>query len=487
MADPTTVQDPYAADDTDSLLGEGSDSQGMPDDAGSSQVITRSGSRAPNSDRYRAAVSNMKSLRDQYATVSGQEADAYAQQRETLQKATERLMSLQAGPTQDELHARLAAALTGGGGQGATIARVGQTNADFLKERRESEAAKASLLATYAQQGTTAQLGQANAQESKIATLMRLGQSDLNNSSNSLTKSTEDKVPTSMPQVIPDGNGGVKPNPEYIKFMANLAGARTAATTAARNGPEELTDDEKRIGDQIVAGELPPMPMSQRNPRAMRINAYADRVSKDGGGNGVSSIGYKMRQDAYKAFGAGSQGNKVRSMDVSVSHMNTLEGLINAVQNHDYTALNHWGNIFASQTGNPAPAEFDAAADIVSKELVAGIVQGGGVGPERERAAESLSKDHAPQTLRGVLAIYKHLLGGQLNGLQNQYVSTMYRNPTPDQTKKAVEEFRRKLNGTTLTQLLGAQVAPVPTGTKPKSRFTPEQQKVLDMYPQSTN
>lgn len=128
------------------------------------------------------------------------------------------------------------------------------------------------------------------------------------------------------------------------------------------------------------------------------------------------------------AFSTGKQGDLIRSFNVGIAHLNTLDGLVGALGNGNIQAFNKLGNAYAQQTGNPAPANFDAAKAIVGDEIIKAIVGGGGALADRENAQNQINRANSPQQLAGVIKTYKTLMAGQLDGLKKQYADTTHRN-----------------------------------------------------------
>lgn len=133
---------------------------------------------------------------------------------------------------------------------------------------------------------------------------------------------------------------------------------------------------------------------------------------------------YAKGVKSVSAFATGKQGDLVRSFNVAVSHLNTLDGLVDALGNGDVQAFNKFGNAIAQQTGSPAPTNFDAAKAIVGDEIIKAIVGSGGALADRENAQNQISRASSPAQLRGVIKTYKELMAGQLRGLKKQYSDT---------------------------------------------------------------
>lgn len=133
---------------------------------------------------------------------------------------------------------------------------------------------------------------------------------------------------------------------------------------------------------------------------------------------------YPKALKAEKDFDTGKQGNSVRSFNVSVAHLETLDTLADALNNGNAPLINKLGNAYAQQTGGTAPTNFNAAKKIVADEIVKAIVGGGGGVHDREEAAKVIDAANSPAQLKGVISTYKELMVGQLVGLRDQYKAT---------------------------------------------------------------
>jgi len=195
---------------------------------------------------------------------------------------------------------------------------------------------------------------------------------------------------------------------------------------------QQLTDlkAQQQGGDQqsaetvaqgIAGGKLPPLsgwvmksPWGQTvMSRVMEINPEYDVKST-----------FDVPLKAMKDFSTGKQGNTVRSFNVALYHLGTLDKLADALSNNDLKQVNRFSQMVAEQTGNPAPLNFDAAKKIVADEIVKAIVGSGGGVTDREEAAKTINRANTPAQLKGAISTYKELMQGQLKGLQQQYESS---------------------------------------------------------------
>lgn len=219
----------------------------------------------------------------------------------------------------------------------------------------------------------------------------------------------------------------------HKKAETGLAEARTANVKAGGEsnilgvpkGTEEYQQREALIG--ALASRNIPFPRGKAvlapyitgliaaNP-GLSPEQIADKVAT----GGAERAGLNA---TIKAFDIGQQGNSVRSFNVGLSHLDTLDELATALKNNDLKVINRIGNAWAAETGQSAPTSFDAARNIVGDEIVKAITGSAGALGDREAAAATISKINSPQQLKDVIKTYKTLMVGQLTGLKQQYTS----------------------------------------------------------------
>lgn len=164
---------------------------------------------------------------------------------------------------------------------------------------------------------------------------------------------------------------------------------------------------------------------------------------------------YNGANRAVTAFDTGTQGNQVRSFNTGIAHLNTLDGLVNALGNGNVKLINSAANTVKDQLGVAAPANFEAAKNIVGDEIIKAVVGGGGALADRENAQNQISRASSPAQLRGVINTYKTLMAGQLVSLQKQYENS---------TK--LNDFGDKLLPETKKELGNLSSAPAPAALK---------------------
>lgn len=187
-------------------------------------------------------------------------------------------------------------------------------------------------------------------------------------------------------------------------------------------GPDgSPTGDIVEVAKAIAEGRLPPLSsFAMASPRGQMIMSEVTKANPN-----YDVKDFHAADQAVKAFASGKQGNTVRSFNVALSHLDTLDRAADALNNGDMKAMNAVSQAIASQTGQAAPTNFDAVKKIVGDEIVKAIVGSGGGVADREEASKTIARTNSPAQLKGVIGQYKELMRGQLGGLRQQYeVST---------------------------------------------------------------
>lgn len=200
------------------------------------------------------------------------------------------------------------------------------------------------------------------------------------------------------------------------------AAARQQETIAAENLRAGVTpgggldDNAERTAQAIASGQLPPPTgMALLNPKNQRILGRVMEINPQ-----YDATTVEAKRKAARDFSSGTLGNSMRSFAVAGQHLDQLGQLVDALDNKNLQIVNRIGNAYATQTGNPAPTNFDAAKDVVSKEVVKAIVAGGGGVTERAELKDLMDKAKSPAQLKGVIQQYRNLMGAQHEALLQQ-------------------------------------------------------------------
>lgn len=198
---------------------------------------------------------------------------------------------------------------------------------------------------------------------------------------------------------------------------ANNAATIAKDYTVAGIGPNgSILPQQESEAQMIADGKLPPLSgFALARPGGSMIMSRVQEINPD-----YDATTYGAKAQAAKAFTTGPQGNAMRSFAVAGQHLDQLGSLVDALDNGNTPAINSIAQTYAKQTGNPAPTNFDAAKDIVSKEVIKAIVAGGGGVSERAELANLMSKANSPAQLKGVISTYSNLMGAQHDALLQQ-------------------------------------------------------------------
>lgn len=218
---------------------------------------------------------------------------------------------------------------------------------------------------------------------------------------------------------------------EVTQEFDPISGAWNEVARGAAFKPEKAVEapDPKAIdlGVQyfLQYGKLPP---TARSPalQAGIMAAASDRLSAQG--KTMADVIQTAQTNTaagqtLTAFDKGKQGDTVRSLNVSVQHLDTLRELGAALKNGDINLINAARQKFAEAFGVAAPTNWDAAKAIVADEVAKGVIGGQTAQSDRETLAATLKNSRSPEQAEGAINTFQDLLGGQLRGLRQQYKS----------------------------------------------------------------
>ena len=151
---------------------------------------------------------------------------------------------------------------------------------------------------------------------------------------------------------------------------------------------------------------------------------------------------FSSRNKAINDFSTGKLGNTIRSFDVAIDHLNTLDQAANALGNGDIPWFNSARNYFRQKTGSELPGNFDAVKQIVGDEVVKAVIGSAGALGDREEIKKVINNASSPAQLSGIIRQYKALMAGQLHGFEKQYQDTT-----------RLKNFRDRLRPDTIKEL----------------------------------
>ena len=223
-------------------------------------------------------------------------------------------------------------------------------------------------------------------------------------------------IPGAAPGGIPSPT---EKQPSGAPVLQNPAAAMKAGLT----GEDFLTHLPKQVAAQVRAiGEG-----RESSPAARSLTTPAGRQLMDLVNTaypGYDAKQYGVMSAAEKEFTSRKKGDTTRALNVAVDHLGTLQQVSDALENQDTRLFNQAGNFIALQTGHPAPTDFAAVKRIVADEITKAVLGSAGALGDRTAVDSALNAANSPAQLKQVIDRYKQLMGGQLNGLEQQYTAS---------------------------------------------------------------
>lgn len=206
--------------------------------------------------------------------------------------------------------------------------------------------------------------------------------------------------------------------PDHFAEAEAGRNARSAASIDARPSQQQGDVNNVDAAAQAIANyqQAPLGAYAMRSPYGQAVMAKVMEINPD-----YQATEFKSRGKARSDFASGKQGSQVRSFNVAISHLDSIQKIADAMDNGDIPALNKLKNAFSRATGKAAPNTFDGMKKIVTDEIVKSIVGAGGGVADREEASKTIAAANSPAQLAGIIDGYKELMAGQLSGLQLQY------------------------------------------------------------------
>jgi len=213
---------------------------------------------------------------------------------------------------------------------------------------------------------------------------------------------------------------------------------------------QAYTDQSVEQTAQMIANNQIPMltGFALKTPWGQQVVARVGQLNPN-----YQGAQYGAQASALRAFSSGKQSDTVRSLNVAISHLDTLSQLSTALNNKDTQLLNRVANIWKTQTGSPAPTNFTSARDIVANEVVKAVTASGGSLADRQEAQNQVNAASSPAQLAGVITTWKQLLSGQLSGLKQQYEQGTGR-----------QDFERLVSPNARAQLESGSTSALPVG-----------------------
>lgn len=132
-------------------------------------------------------------------------------------------------------------------------------------------------------------------------------------------------------------------------------------------------------------------------------------------------------------FTSGKGGQQLTAFNTAMQHLDLLDKLGKDLNNTDLQIANKAKQAWAEQTGNPAPANFEAAKNAMAGEVAAALKTSGATDQEIAKVDNTFSRAQSPAQLSGAIGTYRSLLQSKAHNLQKQYKEGMEGKPNFEQ------------------------------------------------------
>lgn len=152
------------------------------------------------------------------------------------------------------------------------------------------------------------------------------------------------------------------------------------------------------------------------------------------GAQAPSSAQPAAAKSLQKEFISGTAAKSLNAFNTATAHLHLLDQLGDALGNGDITMLNRLGQAYKSQTGNPAPTNFNMAKNAVAGEI-AKTFKGNATEGEIKEINSTINNAMSPLALKGAIQTATELMASKKQALQQQYQQGLQGQPafTPQQ------------------------------------------------------
>lgn len=167
----------------------------------------------------------------------------------------------------------------------------------------------------------------------------------------------------------------------------------------------------------VAGNSSPPSGFASKDPKLAA--AWQAAQESDDGFSATAGTRYKTIQDF--ANPNGKTGQTIKSQNVVMEHIQTLRNAVDALNNGDVPAFNKIANTVASQTGQPAPTNFELGRELVSDEIAKAVLGTAGGVADRQGIKDALSPSASHDQAYQALDQAGQYMAGQASGVEQSY------------------------------------------------------------------
>lgn len=201
---------------------------------------------------------------------------------------------------------------------------------------------------------------------------------------------------------------------EWIKPAENTTGSLT----------DSQESEAQKIAKMVHAYQIPMPSLNTRSPVPARVASLVGDMD-NAWGEDYRAFEYNARSKALNSFSTGKQGQTVRSFNVMIDHMHTLENAFDKLNNGKLQTSNELKNWALKQLGDQRPTTVDSLRNMIRGELVKAVTGGPGAESDRiEALVEAASLRTSPAQMHEALSGLRELAASQLKGLKREFTTT---------------------------------------------------------------
>ena len=128
-----------------------------------------------------------------------------------------------------------------------------------------------------------------------------------------------------------------------------------------------------------------------------------------------------LNESTMRAMGGGIFGRNIVALNTVADHVLRVQEYADALGNGQLPRANQVVNTLAKERGLPEVTTFEAGRDIMADEVVRLLTATGGTRGDREGMQSRLQTMMSPEQFAGVFDMLKHMTGGRLDALKQQF------------------------------------------------------------------
>jgi hypothetical protein len=188
---------------------------------------------------------------------------------------------------------------------------------------------------------------------------------------------------------------------------------------------ESLGPTQKLIADQMSKYDLPFSTMGRllasKDPTGRNIIAGAIEKNPD-----LDATNYQAKQRVKNSFTSGKDKANIQSLRQVIYHLERLKASAEALNNHDWTSWNSFGNYVLSKTGDPRIVRFDNDANAVANEMATVFKNSGATDVEGIKSWHNqLNSSESPAQLHASINEAAELAASRLGVIQKAWTDGM--------------------------------------------------------------